>query len=142
MSKYLKLATKLAMEYDFDPTMEYFHCAVIVRGGNVVSIGFNKRATNSFVEYCADMARHTGRDYCMSTHAELDAICKVRAKTDLRGGKIYVVRRKPSGGVGMSRPCPICQYALRSYGLKKAFYSINDNEYGVLNLTNNTDLVF
>lgn len=135
MMKYLKMAERLALEHDYDPVLEYFLCALIIKGGRVVGTGYNKKSTNSFVEHYADLARGTGRDYCMSTHAELDAICKSRAKTDLRGSKIYVVRIKPSGGIGMAKPCPICQCALLAYGIKKAYYSIADNEYGVMKVS-------
>jgi len=125
------MAEKYALDHKFDEGLEYFLCAVIVRGGSVVSVGFNKKPTNTFVEHYADIARGK-RDYCMSTHAELDAICKARAKVDLRGTKLFVTRIKPSGGMGMARPCEICMGALENYGIKRVYYSIEDNEYGVL----------
>lgn len=133
MLKHLNIADKYCIEHEYDDSLEYHLCAVIVRGGSVVSVGYNKKGTNAFVEHFADLARGK-RDYCLSTHAELDAIVKARNKTDLRGCKIYVVRRKLSGGYGMARPCAICQYALFNYGIKKAYYSINDNEYGTMKI--------
>lgn len=133
--KYLKLAEKLSLEYEYDDELEYYLCAIIIKGGNVLSIGHNKKATNGFVEHYADVARGI-RDYCMSTHAELDAIHNGRSKSDLRGAKIYVVRILPSGGVGMARPCPICQCALHNYGIRKAYYTISDIEYGVMRIVN------
>jgi len=138
MLKYITLAEKFAVEHKFDNALEYNLCAVIVRGGGIVSVGYNKKSTNAFVEHFADLVRGE-RDYCLSTHAELDAICKSRSKSDLRGTKIYVVRIKPSGGLGMARPCVICQKALYSYGVKKAFYSITNSEYGVMRLNSEPD---
>ena len=135
MHKYIKMAEKYALDHSFDPELEYFLCALIVRGGSVISVGYNKKPTNTFVEHYADVARGK-RDYCMSTHAELDAICRARAKTDLRGTKLFVTRIKPSGGMGIAKPCPICQHVLYNYGISKAYYSIDDQSYGVMKVTN------
>lgn len=137
MQKYLKLAIKNAKAHTFDDHMEYFLCAVIVRGGNVLSVGFNKRQTNGFVEHYTDQVRGGGRDYCLSTHAEMDAVAQARSKTDLRGCKIYVARiRKPGNptghDIGLARPCEICQNLLYAYGIRKAYYTIDDNNYGVM----------
>lgn len=135
MLKYLRLAEKFALEHEFDAALEYYLCAVLVRGGGVISVGYNKKATNGFVEHYADQVRGE-RNYCLSTHAEMDSILRARGKTNLRGTKIYVVRIKPSGGLGMARPCEICQHILYNYGIKRAHYSITDSEYGVMKLTN------
>jgi deoxycytidylate deaminase len=135
MSKFLKYAERCALDHQFDDCLEYYLCAVLVKGGNILSIGYNKRATNGFVEHFADVARGM-RDYCLSTHAEMDAVLKVRGKTDLRGSKIYVVRIKPSGGLGLAKPCEICQHVLYNYGIKRAFYSVDNDEYGVLKVRN------
>ena len=135
MIKHLKTAEKLALEHVFDEGLEYHLCSVIVKGGRILSTGFNKKSTNGFVEHYADLARGK-RNYCLSTHAEHDAVLKIRGKVDLRGTKIYTIRLKPSTGLGMARPCLICQHVLYNYGIKRAFYSIDNEEYGVLKITN------
>lgn len=131
-AKFLKLAEKLVRENDFNPSLGFQLSAVLVKGGQVISVGYNKHSTNSFVEYYADKLRGK-RHYCLSTHAELDAICKARTKCDISGSKIYVARiRKADGEVAMARPCPICETALSAYGVKRAYYTIAPNEYGVM----------
>ncbi len=135
MLKYLKLAEKYARENEYDEGLEFYLCALIVRGGNVLSTGFNRRSTNGFVEHFADVCRGQ-RDYCLSTHAEMNSILKVRDKTDLRGSKIYVVRIRPTGGVGLAKPCEICCHVLYNYGIKRAYYTIDDENYGVMKVTN------
>lgn len=135
MLKHLKTAQKHALEHEYDEGLEYFLCALIVKGGNILSIGFNKKSTNGFVEHFADVARGQ-RDYCLSTHAEMDAVLSARAKIDLRGTKIYVVRIKVSGGLGMAKPCEICEHVLYNYGIRRAYYSIDDDEYGVMKVVN------
>ena len=141
MHQYLKLAIKQATQHSYDSNIEYKLCAVIVKGGNVVSIGFNQRKTNSFVEHYTDKIRGNHRDFCLSTHAEMHAVIQARASTDLRGCKIYVARlrpaRSPTKSVsGMAKPCEICENVLFSYGIKKAYYTIDDNNYGVMKVSN------
>lgn len=139
MQKYLQKAIKLAREHDYDEFVEYQLCAVIARGGNVVSVGFNHSKTNGFVEHYTDQIVGPDRGYSMSTHAEMDAVLSVRAKTDLRGCKIYVARVRPPGNLdgdtlGMARPCSICQNVLWAYGIQRAYYTIDDNNYGVMKI--------
>lgn len=142
MHRGLKLAIKQARANNFDHGLDQKLCAVIIKGGSVISIGYNHRKTNAFVEHYTDKIRSTDRDYCMSTHAEMHAVALARASTDLRGSKIFVARIRPAGsrvnhGVGMARPCPICQNILLSYGIKKAYYTIDDTNYGVMKIINN-----
>lgn len=132
MHKFLKLAIHHARNHTYDEGLEYGLCAVLVKSGNVVSIGFNRMATNGFVEHFADRAKGRMRNFHLSTHAEMDAILRVRNRTDLRGTKIFVARPRPCGDLGLARPCVVCQHVLHSYGIKRAYYTINDNEYGVM----------
>ena len=146
MHRYLRLAMQYANEKDYGNQIDYHLCAIIVRGGSVISVGYNKHNTNAFVEHYADIARGRGRDFCLSTHAEQDAILKARNKVDLRGCKIFVARRlRLNGKPGMARPCPICENALNSYGIRKAYYTINEHQFGKMLIKPNgdtTDIVF
>lgn len=132
------MALQSASDHDYGD-LEYSLCAILVRGGSVISTGYNKRNTNAFVEHYTDLAKGQ-RDWCMSTHAEMDAVLQARGKTDLRGSKIYVVRIKQNtekyGTFGMAQPCEICKHVLYNYGIKKAYYTIDDNTYGVMKITN------
>lgn len=146
MHRYLRLAMQYATEKQYDNQIDYHLCAIIVRGGSVISVGFNKHNTNAFVEHYTDLARGRGRDFCLSTHAEQDAILKARGKVDLRGCKIFVARRlRLNGKPGMARPCPICENALNSYGIRKAYYTINEHQFGKMIIKpngNTTDIVY
>lgn len=142
MNRYLKFAIEQAHDHEYDNTTVFKHCAVIVKGGSIISIGFNKSSTNSFVEYYTDKVRGPNRKYNLSTHAEQDSVLKVRNKTDLTGCKIYVARIRPptspDGKVGLSRPCAICRQVLFAYGITKAYYTISDDEYGVMKISKKT----
>lgn len=138
MNRYLRMAIDQASSHIYEDDIDHKHCAVLVKGGSVISIGFNKMNTNSFVEYYTDKVRGPNRNYCLSTHAEQDAILQVRNKIDLTGCKIYVARIRPptspNGKVGMSEPCNICQKVLVAYAISKAYFTIDDFTYGVTNI--------
>lgn len=123
MDRYLKLAAKFCRDHDYDPTLEYNLCAIIVSGGRVLSVGYNNRSNSALQEF------YKTQDYSCTLHAEVDAVLRVRRKIDLRGSKIYVVRRlagdtpdKPM--FGMARPCLTCQTVLYRYGVRKMYYTI------------------
>lgn len=61
-------------------------------------------------------------------HAEA-RLCR---KMDKRG-VVFVVRIN-AGGYSLARPCPNCQRTLRSRKVVKVYYTISNNEYGVLSL--------
>ena len=60
-----------------------------------------------------------------SAHAE----SRLARKLD-RGAIVYVVRITASGKLTLARPCVSCIRILKSKGVKKVFYSINEKEYG------------
>jgi deoxycytidylate deaminase len=120
MHKFLKLAYDLALAHDFDKSMDYFHCAVIAKGGKVLSVGYNARGFHSFVE-CYKVKEHT-----CTIHAEIAAILAKRKKVRFEGSKVYVVRIRPNGTVAMSRPCEMCQQVLHNYGVKRAYFSTDE----------------
>lgn len=91
------------------------HGAVIVRGGNVLSLGINKMKNHPDV-----IPEELIKDAC-HVHAEIDAIKKV--KNDLRGATIYVARVSPFGKGVMSRPCNKCYQAISSAGISKIVYT-------------------
>lgn len=49
--------------------------------------------------------------------------------------EVYVVRvRLIDGQFGMARPCEACQKILRTKGIKRVYYSIGPDEFGIMNL--------
>ena len=52
-----------------------------------------------------------------------------------QGSTIYLVRvRLLNGEYAMSKPCPDCEKVLKSRRVKRVYYTISNNEYGVLEL--------
>lgn len=59
--------------------------------------------------------------------------CEVRLSKKLDvGATVYLARMTADGNMANSRPCDNCLRALKARGVKKIFYTINNNEYGVL----------
>lgn len=120
------LAAKLCRQHIYDPTLEYQLCAVIVRGGRILSVGFNSRSNSALQEFYKDKSQ---QDHSTTLHSEVAAVLGARRKIDLNGAKIYVVRRLACDTAerpvfGMARPCITCQTVLFKYGIKKMVYTI------------------
>jgi cytidine deaminase len=49
------------------------------------------------------------------------------------GSVVYVARtRKDDGKMAIAKPCKDCERVMRRRGVRRCEYSINDNEFGVL----------
>lgn len=93
----VKQAAKLAAKSDHK---QHHHAAILVRAGSVVGVGYN----------------HHWR------HAEVVAMGKVWPNK--RGGLcLWSFRFLKSGEMGMAKPCPECQKALRESGITDVHYS-------------------
>lgn len=90
--------------------------AVIVKGSRILSTGFNQR-------------RYTKEFKQPTLHAEADAILKLlKAKRlqDLVGATLYVCRFTAGGRIGCSKPCDSCHALIRSVGISKVVYTLDD----------------
>ena len=70
-----------------------------------------------------------------SIHAEIHALARCR-HLDLKNATAYIstVSRK-SGNLTSAKPCLSCAIALYSAGIRTAIYTIDNANYGVLDLT-------
>lgn len=90
--------------------------AVIVKGGRVLSTGYNEIRYSRFIG-------HT------TVHAEESAIVKLlsrRALEQLQNSDIYVSRVCPSGLAGLAMPCTRCMDLIRSVGIKRVHYTTSE----------------
>jgi deoxycytidylate deaminase len=93
--------------------MKQKHGAVIVKGGRVLSLGWNllKNDPNNVSDEHAKL-------FC-SVHAERMAIAKCKKAA---GATIYVARNK-SGNARYSKPCDECQKAIRAAGIVRVVHT-------------------
>jgi len=93
------------------------HGAVLIRGGSIINMACNKSNFCSF----GKRFRKTGEG--LSTlHAELACILNLDRSTT-SGASIYVVRVGNDDEFKMSRPCSMCDAALRHVGVKRVNYT-------------------
>ena len=115
--RYLELAKRLAHNSDY---LDHRHGAVLTKSGRIINVSFNKNHYNSFA------ARFKKVNVLHATqHAELGSLLGVdRSKTT--GATVYVVRIIKLGDTKMSKPCAMCEEAMRFCGVKKVVYSVNE----------------
>lgn len=114
---YLLEAFKIAQNHPHYTELPSLHGAVLVKGGNIISRGYNKPKRNIFIDI------HAYHDGC-NIHSELDCILKARRKRNLKGCKMYVARmRKDTKKPAMSKPCQMCEKVLKEYGIKRVYFT-------------------
>jgi len=90
--------------------------AIIVKGGNILSIGYNRTG------------HHPSAYYGNSFHAEHDVIRKCSNVETLRGAKMYVYRfAREAPVVRSSKPCERCQEKIRDVGISRVLF-INEKD--------------
>lgn len=106
----LKIATNVALMGD--KNRKYSLGAVSRRKDGALVYAYNGRPT----------------DVHAPSHAEF------RLSKKLDTSKTVFVSRinRNTGLIGLAKPCPACQVALKSKNIEKAIYTISENEYGVL----------
>jgi tRNA(Arg) A34 adenosine deaminase TadA len=126
----LKLAAKIALPVGEDYRNFWLGCIGIRKDGVLVS------AKNGAVHSTA----MPQEDYRIlpNSHAE----CRTLRKLG-RGGVLYVARvAKHNHRYACSRPCIMCENMIRSYHVKKVFYTINEFQYGVWDIITDYERVF
>ena len=119
--RYVDLAKKLAESSSYSL---HRHGAVLVKGGSVL----NWSANQNKVQRWAQRFRSHGCGHA-THHAELGAVLGV-ARDKTTGSDVYVVRISKKGSLLMSKSCEMCQELLRHVGVKRVFYSIDDETMG------------
>lgn len=102
--------------------------AVLARRGKVLSTGYNQmRKTHPL------MRKHSNEEFELGLHAEVHACIGVSAG-DLHGADVWVARVCRDGKLAIAKPCSVCQRFLRSVGVNRVYYSMDDGHYGVMKI--------
>lgn len=71
-----------------------------------------------------------------SLHAEIAAICSVSYPVGINVKwnkvRVYVCRVRKDGKIACSRPCKACMNYMRSLGIRKIFFTEDNNSYGYI----------
>ncbi|NIA10719.1 MAG: hypothetical protein GWP10_13575 [Nitrospiraceae bacterium] len=95
--------------------------AVIIKKKTVLSKGHN------YAHKSAKKLHPRFQQWKDSVHAEVD--CILKARCNLEGASIYVIRLNKNNKFRNSRPCKYCLRYLKYVGIKKVFYSIDKYPY-------------
>lgn len=106
--KFFNLARKLSYKSDYH---SHRLGAVIVRNGDIVGVGFNKRKTHPL-----------SKTRFNNIHAELSAVLN-SGQESLYGCDIYVYRETKLGQPAMARPCAHCAEMLRQLSISNVYYT-------------------
>lgn len=109
--RFFELAKRCSMKSNHHKCM--VGC-VIVYKKTVVSFGFNSNRTHP-----------RSKSYSQTLHAELDALIGL-SYDQLKHCTAYVYREYKTGGMAMSKPCGMCEHALRMSGIKDVFYTVEN----------------
>ncbi len=125
VQRYFELARRMAKESTYGKLR---HGAVLVKGGSVVSVGFNKGCYSAF----GQRFRHHSIGHA-TQHAEISAVLGVSEK-NTRGASLFVVRINNYDKFRMSKPCCMCHQVLNFVGVRKVFYTTGEHTYEVRNV--------
>ena len=90
--------------------------------GNLLSTAFNSyRKTHPKQKEFAVAAGMPFREYL---HAEIHAMIRARGK-DIH--KLTVERYDSNGKASLARPCPVCDSAIKAFGVKIVEYTTNNS---------------
>ncbi len=116
--RYIEFAKRVAEQSDYG---KFRHGAVLVKGSSVRNISCNKH------RHCSFGARFRKEGHGEATlHAELGAILGIERSTT-QGSTVYVARINKEGEARISKPCPMCEAAMRHVGVRRVYYT---NEQG------------
>ena len=96
------------------------HGAVIVKGGSVIGVGYNKDRNHP-----DRVSPEHIKSHC-SVHAEIDAIRD--AGWNVKGAVLYVARINKQGKDRHSKPCSRCEVVIQETQIKKVIYTRNNND--------------
>ena len=116
--RYIEFAKRVAEQSNYG---KFRHGAVLVKGSSVRSVSCNKH------RHCSFGARFRKEgDGEATLHAELGAILGIERSTT-QGSDVYVARINKEGKARISKPCPMCEAAMRHVGVRRVYYT---NEHG------------
>ena len=109
--------------------------SVIFYKKHPVAVGWNSDKTNPIQKKYSIHRRFDPELYRCPLHAEMMACLNLK-KTSYPAEDciLFVARKYKNGKVALSKPCPACENAIRDMGIKTVYYTISENEYGVLKL--------
>lgn len=119
--RFMAIAKRIAWNSEAE---DYKHGALLVKGGKIINVSFNKN------NYCSFGCRFRHVQPGNATiHAEIGAILGID-RSVTAGSTIYVCRIGKNGDYRLSKPCPMCHEVLKFVGVKRVVWTINNQTCG------------
>jgi hypothetical protein len=119
----------IARSIDVGHSSNFRHIAFILKGSRVRSIGWNKKKTHTR----SNRYPYVGNGW-NDIYAELDASIRY-GKTDCTGHIMVVIRIRSNGKLGLSKPCPGCEFLVKQLNFRKVYYSTENQDFEELTLS-------
>ena len=118
----LQLATKIASALPIIKGQQRICSVVCDKRGRVLSVGVNSYSkTSPTMKHYAIKAGNPEAQYL---HAEVAALLALNYTDKNKVYKVSVARVLKNGETGLAMPCPICQLALKDFGIKEVSYTV------------------
>ena len=118
----LQLAIKVASALPVVKGQQRICAVVCDKRGRVLSVGVNSYQKSHPIQ--AKYAEQAGNVCAQYIHAEVAALVSLSYADKNKVYKISVARVLKNGETGLAMPCPICQLALKDYGIKEISYTV------------------
>lgn len=93
--------------------------AIAFKGNEIISSGFNKNKSHPL---CKKHFKYG------TIHAEID--CLLHASPEkLQNSSFYIHRETKDGAPANAHPCPLCVQAMKEFGVKEVFWTIDKYPY-------------
>lgn len=97
-------------------SVKHKHACAIIQNGKLCGVGINKYLPGKGMKICL--------------HSEIDAMAGVKV---LKGKDLFVIRLSSNNKLRMSKPCSGCLKKIKASGIKKVYYSTNEQTIAVEN---------
>jgi len=104
-----------------------YRLGAVIINKKVCSQGRNRSKTHPI------MHKYHRPNRLLGIHAEIDACLKLPAQ-HLIGADLYVCMIMMNGEHALAKPCEVCLEIMRRFKVGRVFYTIHDDEYGVIKL--------
>lgn len=152
MRKYLLHCIDLLKKnksFDLGSTSSYICqrlCATLrsEQSQELISYGFNRSFSG---HYCVNSDKYRICDFVPSIHAEANAINKAKLHKSfshkVNNSVLYIARLKNKQGdeIGCAKPCIFCLKYIIQNNIKKIYFTIDNDTYGILNCCGNNSSI-
>ena len=128
ISRKVRRYFELAKKYAFKSTICHKHSSVLVKGGKIINVSYNKLVFSSLANRFRRQQKGIG-----TLHAEIGAVLNLD-KSVTNNADLYVMRINNKGHYMLSAPCSMCIKTAQFMNIRRIIYTIDDNHVGIVKI--------